>query len=210
LKYGLDKNFDAYAYNIKMTDTGSSFDIHTKDLEIHDIKTKLIGKLNIINIVGAVAVAANLGLTEDEIKAGIRFLQPVPHRLELIKNPNGSIIIDDAYNSNIEGAANAFQTLKKFQDKIRIIVTPGLVDLGEESFTYNKEFGKKAAGCADYYILVGEEPAKAIFEGLVEAGEDKDKICVVDNINEAITKYGEFDAEKRVVLLENDLPDNYL
>jgi hypothetical protein len=45
---------------------------------------------------------------------------------------------------------------------------------------------------------------------LVEAGEDKDKICVVDNINEAITKYGEFDAEKRVVLLENDLPDNYL
>jgi UDP-N-acetylmuramoyl-tripeptide--D-alanyl-D-alanine ligase len=81
LKYGLNKNFDAYAYNIKMTDTGSSFDIHTKDLEIHDIKTKLIGKLNIINIVGAVAVAANLGLSEDEIKAGIRFLQPVPHRL---------------------------------------------------------------------------------------------------------------------------------
>ena len=209
-KYGLDEKDDFYAYNIEITDKGSKFDIHTPDGDIKEIKTKLIGKLNIINIVGAVAAAQMLGVNSEEIKTGLRFLNPINHRLELNRYNDGSIVIDDAYNSNIEGAANAFQTLKLFKDKFKIIVTPGLVDLGSSSNRYNKEFGRRAAGCADLYILVGEKQAKAIKEGLLEENVPEDKICIVDTINNAISKYNEYEASNRVVLLENDLPDNYL
>ena len=209
-KYGLDEKDDFYAYNIEITDKGSKFDIHTPDGDIKEIKTKLIGKLNIINIVGAVAAAKMMGVSSEEIKTGLRFLNPINHRLELNKYSDGSIVIDDAYNSNIEGAANAFQTLKLFKDKFKIIVTPGLVDLGDSSNKYNKEFGRRAAGCADLYILVGEKQAKAIKEGLLEEDVPAEKICIVDTINNAIKKYNEYEASNRVVLLENDLPDNYL
>lgn len=210
IKYGLDKKDDFYAYNIEITDKGSQFDIHSPDGDIKEVKTKLIGKLNIVNIVGAVAAAVNMGVSPEEIKTGLRLLNPVNHRLELNKYQDGSMIIDDAYNSNIEGAANAFQTLKLFKNKYKIIVTPGLVDLGNESDKYNKEFGKKAAGCADYYILVGAKQAKSIKEGLLDEGVKEEEICIVDNINKAIQKYNEFEASNRIVLLENDLPDNYL
>lgn len=209
-KYGFDKKDDYYPYNIKITEKGSTFDIHTPKGDIKEVRTKLIGKLNIINIVAAVAVAMSLDVSPEEIKTALRLLNPVEHRLELRKYSDGSIIIDDAYNSNITGAANAFQTLKLFKNKFKIIVTPGLVDLGNESDKYNKDFGRNAAGCADYYILVGTKQAKSIKEGLLEEGVKEDKICVVDTINKAIQKYNEFEASNRVVLLENDLPDNYL
>jgi len=210
VKYGLDKKDEFYAYNIEITDKGSKFDIHTPDGDIKEIRTKLIGKLNIINIVGAVAAAINLGVSQEDVKTGLRLLNPVNHRLELNKYQDGSMIIDDAYNSNIEGAANAFQTLKLFKNKFKIIVTPGLVDLGDESEKYNIEFGRRAAGCADLYILVGEKQAKAIKKGLIEEEVPEEKICVVSTINNAIQKYNEYEASNRVVLLENDLPDNYL
>ena len=210
VKYGLDKKDEFYAYNIEITDKGSKFDIHTPDGDIKEIRTKLIGKLNIINIVGAVAAAINLGVSQEDVKTGLRLLNPVNHRLELNKYQDGSMIIDDAYNSNIEGAANAFQTLKLFKNKFKIIVTPGLVDLGNESEKYNIEFGRRAAGCADLYILVGEKQAKAIKKGLLEEEVPEEKICVVSTINNAIQKYNEYEASNRVVLLENDLPDNYL
>ena len=149
-------------------------------------------------------------LTDEQIKMGIRYLKPVPHRLELIKKSNGLTIIDDAYNSNIKGAKKALETLKLFEQKTKILVTPGIVDLGEYSEKYNKELGQKAAECADYIILVGEKQAKPIYDGIVSKNYPKEKIFVAKNLQEAISKWKEFSAENIVILLENDLPDNYL
>ncbi|MCI8352287.1 MAG: UDP-N-acetylmuramoyl-tripeptide--D-alanyl-D-alanine ligase [Clostridia bacterium] len=85
IKYGLTKeNCEYYADNIQITEKGSNFDIHTKD-GIISVKTKLLGSNNIINIVAAVSIAKELGLSDEEIKLGIRMLKPVPHRLELIR-----------------------------------------------------------------------------------------------------------------------------
>lgn len=210
IKYGMSQKCDIYAYDVKITEEGSNFSIHTKDGEITNIKTKLLGEHNIINIVSAVAVAKELGLSDEQIKAGIRFLKPVPHRLELIKKPNGLTIIDDAYNSNIKGATKALETLKLFKEKTRILVTPGIVDLGEYSEKYNQELGKKAASCADYIILVGEKQAKPIYEGIISQNYPKEKIFIAKDLQEAIKKWSEFSLKDSVILLENDLPDNYL
>lgn len=210
VKYGLDDKSEYYAYNIKIEESGSVFDVHTPTEEITNIKTKLLGEHSILDIVGAVAVAQKLGLNQDEIKAGIRFLKPVPHRLELKRNPNGLTIIDDAYNSNIKGAKMAVKTLGNFQGKTRILVTPGIVDLGEFAKQYNVEFGEEATKYCDYIILVGEKQAVDLNEGIRNKNYPKEKVYIAKDINEAFKKLAEFDAKNTVALLENDLPDNYL
>lgn len=210
IKYGLTDESDYYAKDIYIDEKGSSFDVVIPEKENIRIKTKLLGKLNIINIVAAVAVADKLGLTAEDIKTGAKYIRPVPHRLELIQNKNGSIIIDDAYNSNIKGAKMALEVLKSFENKKRILVTPGIVDLGDRSKELNKEFGTMATESSDYIILVGSEQTLSILEGIQERNYPSDKFFMAKNLEEAFVKMNEIMDSNSVVLLENDLPDNYL
>ena len=168
VKFGLSKEADYYATNIDITERGSSFDVVIPDKEPIRIKTRLLGNLNILNIVGAVAIADKLGLTADEIKVGAKYIRPVPHRLELKQNPNGSIIIDDAYNSNIKGAKMALEVLKSFEHKKRILITPGIVELGDKQAEINQELGRAAAEASDFIILVGASQAVPIYNGIKE------------------------------------------
>ena len=174
------------------------------------IKTKLLGELNILNIVGAVAIADSLGMTADEIKVGAKYLRPVPHRLQLKQNPNGSIIIDDAYNSNVKGASMALDVLRSFEKKQRVLITPGIVELGDKTEEINREFGRKAAECADYVILVGKEQTKPIFTGLKDRHYPENQTYIAENLNDALMQMNKITGSNTVILLENDLPDNYL
>ena len=210
VKFGLSKDADYYATNIDITERGSSFDVVIPGKEPIRIKTRLLGNLNILNIVGAVAIADKLGLTADEIKVGAKYIRPVPHRLELRQNPNGSIIIDDAYNSNIKGATMALEVLKSFEHKQRILITPGIVDLGEKQAEINQELGRKAAECSDFIILVGASQAVPIYNGIKEKHYPESKVFIAKNLQEALSKMNSILTKDSVVLLENDLPDNYL
>lgn len=210
VKFGLSKDADYYATNIDITERGSTFDVVIPGKEPIKIKTRLLGNLNILNIVGAVAIADKLGLTADEIKMGAKYIRPVPHRLELRQNPNGSIIIDDAYNSNIKGAKMALEVLKSFEHKKRILITPGIVELGDKQYEINKEFGEKAAESCDFIILVGASQAVPIYNGIKEKHYPESKVYIAKNLQEALSKMNEILTRDSVVLLENDLPDNYL
>ena len=210
VKYGLSKEADYYATNIEINERGSSFDVVIPGKEPINIKTKLLGSLNILNIVGAVAVADKLGLTEEEIKMGAKYIKPVEHRLELKQNPNGSIIIDDAYNSNNRGAKMALEVLKNFKGRKRILITPGIVDLGNKAEEINKELGENAADSSDFIILVGEKQAKPIYEGIKSKNYPENQVFIAKNLDEALVKMNEIIDSNSVVLLENDLPDNYL
>ena len=104
----------------------------------------------------------------------------------------------------------AVKTLGRFENKTRILVTPGIVDLGEFAKKYNVEFGEEATKFCDFIILVGEKQAVDLNEGINNMGYPKEKVYIAKDINDAFKKLGEFDASKTVALLENDLPDNYL
>ncbi len=208
--YGLspDGGTDYYADEITVSEKGTQFTVHHGD-ESKQFSTKLIGSHNVQNIVGAIAVANSLGVPLEQLIQPVRRLECVPHRLQIINGAN-STIIDDAFNSNPSGAKAALDTLAVF-DGYKVLITPGMIELGEKEYELNKTFGSQAAEVCDYCIAVGEKQAVPIKAGLLEAGYPEDKIYVAGSLKEALAKADTLKTggKKKIVLLENDLPDNY-
>ncbi|MBR5968861.1 MAG: UDP-N-acetylmuramoyl-tripeptide--D-alanyl-D-alanine ligase [Lachnospiraceae bacterium] len=172
--------------------------------------TSLVGAHNVQNIMGAIAAATLYGIPASKLKRAVRRIEGVPHRLELKRHGNVTIL-DDAYNANPTGAKTALETLALFRDRVKILVTPGMVELGEKEEEYNEAFGAQAAGVCDYIIFVGNaQRTAALVRGAKKAGFDETRLFVKDSFNEASVLMYELDAgREKVILLENDLPDNY-
>lgn len=202
-----DKKADVYAKDIKMSANGCEFIAVTS---IGDISctSKLLGELNIQNILGAISIAVFLGLSKEQISRGVSKIEPIEHRLQIIPNTNGNIVIDDAFNSNPVGSKMALDVLKNFEGR-KIIITPGMVELGEKEIELNREFGKQMAECVDIAILVGVKRSKPIEEGLREKGFNDMNIYVVSSLDEATKKLTSITKVGDVILFENDLPDSY-
>lgn len=209
VRYGLSKGCDYYADGISASAKGTTFTAHTRTGESETFTTKMVGAHNVINIMGAIAVCCELGISLTKLKAQVRKLEGVPHRLQLIRR-NGITIIDDAYNANPTGTKAAIDALALF-DGCRILVTPGMVELGEKQEELNREFGQYATKACDYVMLVGKKQTESIYEGLVAAGYPEEKIFVADDLQAALDRAYQVDdqGKEKVILLENDLPDNF-
>ena len=205
--YGIGEKADVYATDIKLSAKGSTFTVVTKN-DRFTCTTKLLGEHNVQNIIGSIAIALHLGLTKEEIMRGVEKIEPVPHRLQILPSPNGGVVIDDAFNSNPVGSKMALEVLKKFEGR-KIIITPGMVELGAEEYKLNKEFGRQMADAVDVAILVGVKRSKPIEEGLREKKFDENNIYVVNSLAEATNRLTKLANPNNVVLFENDLPDNY-
>lgn len=201
-----NKKADVYATDIKLSSQGTSFKVSFKDTkESCTFETKLLGNANIYNVLQGIALAHNLGLTIKELQTGVKRIKPIEHRLELKKY--GDInIIDDAYNSNPVGAKMAIEVLNMMDGK-KIIVTPGMIELGEKQYELNMEFGKQIAKVCDEVILIGEEQTKPIFEGLKKAKYKKEQIHILNDVKDAFPLMRKLSSKNTYVLLENDLPD---
>lgn len=205
--YGVEATSGAQytASDIEVSRQGSRFTVTAPDGERETFTTKLLGAHNIQNLVGCIAVAHTLGIPLAELSYPVRMLKPVQHRLQLL--PNG--FIDDAYNANPAGFRSALDVLKSF-DAQRVLVTPGMVELGERQDALNRELGAYAAGCCDWAVLVGEKQAPPLRQGLLDGGFPAERIYVAATLQEGLSHLGTLPAaEKRIVLLENDLPDNF-
>lgn len=200
-------NLDVWVKNIELSEKGSTFSVH-KGEESIDCTTCLLGEHNVINILGCISIAIELGLTLDQIKIGVSKIKPIEHRLQIISNNNGTIVLDDAFNSNPNGAKAALKVLSEFNGR-KIIVTPGMIELGKEEQKLNKEFGNEMAKIVNIAILVGEKRTVPIKEGIEEYKENNTIIYVVNSLGEATKKLGEVVRRDDIILFENDLPDNY-
>lgn len=210
ISFGINNNALSYwAEEIKYDNRGSSFRLHSYKNEPFELKTRLLGMHNVLNIVGACAVALELGVSIEKICYAVRQLNAVPHRLELKGSSAGVTIIDDAFNSNPEGANEAINVLGKFDSSMKILITPGLVELGAREYDCNYNLGTKAAEVCDFIIMVGIKRSKPISEGLAAVSYPIEKTYVAKNLNEALEKMKTRATDGSVVLFENDLPDNY-
>ncbi|MBE6870605.1 MAG: UDP-N-acetylmuramoyl-tripeptide--D-alanyl-D-alanine ligase [Ruminococcaceae bacterium] len=208
ISYGISADCDFSAFGESVSQNGTEFFVRTPNGESQRFSTKLIGRHNIVNLVGAIAVANSLGVPLESLTGAVRRLEAVPHRLQLVRSGK-NIIIDDAYNSNPAGARAALDALSMF-DGTRVLVTPGMVELGDMQDELNREFGKYASQKCDYAVLVGEKQTKAIYKGLCDGGFDVKKIIVAQSLNDAMARVQALPTDSyKAVLLENDLPDNF-
>ncbi len=209
--YGLEprgRGPDLTASAIETSPSGTSFTVHAPNAEPVRFSTPLLGRHNVSNVLAATTVALELGLSLAEIAAAARDLAPVPHRLQLIQGEGGVTVIDDAYNSNPAGARAALDVLAELPGR-KVLVTPGMVELGERLEQRHEEFGRQAAAVCDYIILVGPRRTAAIAAGARAAGFPADRLFSVPSLKEATAQLGRLLAPGDAVLFENDLPDQY-
>lgn len=206
---GLEGGYlDMRAEDIEVGPFGSRFTLVSGQGERVKCETKMLGRHNIQNIVLCCALARHLGMTMEEIARGMTRVQPVEHRLQILPGAGGITVIDDAFNANPAGAKAAMEVLKGFPGR-RIVVTPGMVELGEQEEKLNYLFGQQMADSCDVAILVGRKRCRPMVQAMVEKGFQKEDLHVVADLNEATRILGQIGQSGDVVLFENDLPDNY-
>ena len=208
ITYGTTPDCDYYAFDERVTSKGTSFKVKAPDGEVYPFDTKLLGRHNVINITGAIAAANGFGMPLGEMKRYVRRIDAVPHRMQIV-NRGEVTIIDDAFNSNPAGCRAALSTLSQM-DGERILVTPGMVELGKEEYQLNREFGEFAASCCDIIVLIGKKQTEAIREGIESRNYPAERLLCFEEFTEAMKHlYAMKTDKKKIILLENDLPDNY-
>lgn len=198
-----------YATDISYSANGSSFTLNLDGEEIK-VTTRLLGRHSVADIVAAAALAHIMGVSCEDIAFAVSSLKPTEHRLELKSFQNGSLLIDDAYNSNPEGCLEAVNVLGSFDGFKKVIITPGLIELGEKEYDCNYALGLEAAKFCDIIILVGKNRSKPLSDAINTTDFNKDNLYIAGSFKEALDIYLPFANENSVLLIENDLPDNYL
>ncbi len=172
------------------------------------VDTCLLGEAAAENILLAAALAEELGLTREEIAAGIAKIQPIEHRLQLVES-GGVYILDDAYNCNEKGAKIAIDALQRFAGK-KCIITPGIVEGGVLEVEINARLGVMLAEAKlDLTVLVGETQAKVIADAYKNAGGDAEALRIVPSLQQATELLSGKLEKGDCVLFMNDLPDVY-
>ncbi|MEG0314429.1 MAG: UDP-N-acetylmuramoyl-tripeptide--D-alanyl-D-alanine ligase [Erysipelotrichaceae bacterium] len=201
-----DPSANYYATNITYNSKGSSFDIIHNNLTYH-YSTILLGKHNISNILSAIVIANYLNISMQTLISYVSNLNYIEHRLQLIQRGNYTII-DNSYNSNPSSAKNSLEVLSKMPN-IRIIITPGMVDLGRIQELENYNFGTLMKDKTDIVILVGERITKQLYLGLKESSFNMHNVYITSSFKEAYSMLDSL-AKVATVLIENDLPDNFI
>lgn len=204
-----DENASIYAKNIVLSDEGIAFDIVTEE-GVYSCSSRLLGDHNISNILLCVCMARKLGVAMDDIVSAISELKPVPHRLELRTKYKGFKVLDDSFNASVDGANSALKVLSLYKGK-KIVVTPGLIELGNMEYVENVNFGERIARVADVCIIVNKVNRDSIKEGLLKGGMAEENIIVKDSFGQGFIALKDLiEVNNTCVLIENDLPDNYI
>jgi UDP-N-acetylmuramoyl-tripeptide--D-alanyl-D-alanine ligase len=169
--------------------------------------TPLLGQHNVTNILLATAVAVNEGMALKEVALRVRTPQPAESRLTRQTNAQGITILNDGYSANPVGVVHALRALALYPGR-RLLITPGMVELGDLMAQENRKLGEIAAQHASDVILVGKGAAP-IQEGLLSAGFAPERLQTVETLGEAVRWYQSNLKPGDTVLFLNDLPDTY-
>ncbi|HWW10251.1 MAG TPA: UDP-N-acetylmuramoyl-tripeptide--D-alanyl-D-alanine ligase [Candidatus Acidoferrales bacterium] len=177
---------------------------------VRDVVIPLLGRHQVLNTTAALAVVAVLGQDIDAAVAAAAALEPVEHRLQPLRTGGPVTVIDDSYNANPIGVHNGLDVLASMDGGGKILVTPGLVELGSVEELENRRYGEHAAAVCSDVIVMEARPAAALLAGLRAGGLDEAHIHLVRSLAEATALIGRLSRPGDVVLFANDLPDTYL
>jgi UDP-N-acetylmuramoyl-tripeptide--D-alanyl-D-alanine ligase len=208
LLYGLDLSaghLDCFASDLSFDESGSAFTIHWNGATFA-ARTPLLGRPAVSNILGAFTLACALGADPEYAVACMASMQPVDNRLVLDRSA-GVSFLRDAYNSNPTGFAAALEVLGTVKATRRILITPGMIELGTKQAEENRRLASLAAGVCDLVIIVGETNREALQAGLADAAYDQGAVRLAPTRDEAFQLLGEIQRPGDLILIENDLPD---
>lgn len=193
--------------HVKVTLEGTSFKLKkgSRSLNLH---SRLVGHHQVGYLAFAAALAAELGLTDKQIRAGVAQTKPFEHRMQPYQL-SGAWVIDDTYNGNLEGIRAGTQLLKTLSAKRKIYVTPGLVDQGEETKRVHEEMGKLIAAAKPDMVVLMQNSVTAPIEAGLKAAHYSNELRIETDPLEFYTNLQHFVAAGDLVLMQNDWPDNY-
>ena len=181
-----------------------SFDVVINGEKVK-FSTKLLGIPNIYNILSGIALGNYFGISNEQLRRAVLNVKNTEHRLEL-KNAGDITYIDDSYNSNPVGSKMALDVLDLMPGK-KVIITPGMIELGPKQYELNKQFGEYIADVCDEVILVGEKQTIPLQDGLKTKGYSEKKIHITNDVKEGFKIAENIKTKNTYVLIENDLPD---
>ena len=199
---------DYHVENITYSAAGTQFTIVGEGRSI-ELSTRLVGECNISNLMAAVIMALHLGVDEQKIKYAVSRIEQVEHRLNVKRTASGITIIDDAFNSNPDGSRMALDVLAGMKGGKRIVITPGMIELGSKQEYFNELFGEHIAETADVAIIVGQYNRDAILKGINKKDMNSANVHSVTTFAEAQKLMLSFAQAGDTVLYENDLPDSF-
>jgi UDP-N-acetylmuramoyl-tripeptide--D-alanyl-D-alanine ligase len=177
----------------------------------YTLRAPLFGLHHGINVALAFAAACRLGLDPKMCDIALRSTPQVAHRLEVKRQPGGWTLVDDAYNSNPVGFAGALAVLGVLRGEggRRILVTPGMVELGAAHEAEHARLGAIAADTVDVLLPVRPDRIPSFVEGFRRAAAGRGEVVPCADLAAALAWVEANVKAKDVVLLENDLPDLY-
>ncbi|MDY2880704.1 MAG: Mur ligase family protein [Candidatus Borkfalkiaceae bacterium] len=191
------------AENYRQRNEGSEFDLYLRG-KPYRVRNALIGRHNATDVCLAAAVALRLGVAEENIVRAACSLKPVEHRMAVSVTAAGVTVIDDGYNANAEGIASGAECLDRFEGK-KIVVTPGVTELGRYRREYNEKVGEVLASHADLVVAVGRNGRP------IEKGADGKcavrRVRTLARAKEVLKETGIGKGD--VVLFLSDLPDAF-
>lgn len=206
--YGIEATTaDFRMTDVEVSPSGSRFRIHWNG-QVYEGATGLLGRPQLSNLLGAFATACVLGANPAALLALAAKLTPQPHRMAL-RRDGDVLTIDDSYNSNPVGFAAALEVLGAMPGTRKLLVTPGMIELGELQATENRRIAALAATVCDRIVVVGDTNYHALLDGLKDGGAGDDNIIPVPHRDQAIAYLAANAGAGDVVLWENDLPDVY-
>lgn len=166
------------------------------------------GEAHPANVAVAIGLALAAEVPIESITSKVSAIRVPEHRAEVSTTPEGLAVVDDTYNSNPSGAATA---LRQAVERARpggtvFVVTPGMVELGDQQKVRNSEFAASIPGDGGYLVIVGWTNRKALMEGASSSGAE---VSMARSREAAAKLVGGMAKAGDVVLFENDLPDHY-
>ncbi len=156
------------------------------------------------NLACALAVALELGVASDQLLARASSVGPIDNRSNVVTATSGVVVIDDTFNANPQSALSSLKTLSKVAPNgRRVVVTPGLVELGREQYPENLALAQKVAAAQDELVIVKRTNALPLATGY------KGPLRRFNTRDEAVAWVRASLVAGDGVLYLNDLPDHY-
>ncbi len=170
LLFGFGANFDIRAEEVRACSGGTVFTLLIPGERI-PVRLGIPGRFMVSNALAAAAAGFVLGLSADDIKAGLENYEPAPGRMNIVRTEQGVFIIDDTYNANpgsVEAAITALRSLKG--DGRGIFVSGDMFELGEQAPDMHRKIGSAAAASDIGKLFITGQFAENVASGAREYG----------------------------------------